>query len=543
MTEGRQAHSLLDAVAALGSDLDLHSTLHRIIKTACELVGAEFGALGVLAADEQTLSDFITFGIADDVRKRIGPLPKGHGILGVLIRSPKPLRLHNIAADPRSHGFPAHHPPMHSFLGVPLRTHGQVFGNLYLTEKEGGADFSDDDEAIVVALAAAAGVAIENARLYEQSSQRQRWLEAAAEITDAVLGDLDRTGSLQLIAGRARTLASADVAAIVLVDNGNLHVEVIDAVAGVTGEIDVGQFITGGVAEQVGRSGRPVIVTAPRADQSGHQDVSNSLGLTSGMFVPMSSATGMLGVLAVGNLPGRAARYTNEELAVAGTFAGQATLALERAISRQSAQQLAVYQDRDRIARDLHDLVIQRLFATGLTLQGTLRQLHDAEVIARVKTAVDDLDETIREVRSSIFELHGHDEGNNVLAELHRVIGEFETSFDAKPTLRTEGPVNTGVPDKISEHLVAVLTESLSNAARHGHASHAWANLTVGADVTLEITDDGDGYVDSNRESGLQNLRERAEELGGTFSITPRPGGGTTVCWTAPAHAAGLGLD
>ena len=539
MTEGRQAHSLLDAVAALGSDLDLHSTLHRIIKTACDLVGAEFGALGVLAADEQTLSDFITFGIADNVRQRIGPLPKGHGILGVLIRSPEPLRLHNIAADPRSYGFPANHPPMRSFLGVPLRTHSQVFGNLYLTEKEGGDDFSDEDEAIVVALAAAAGVAIENARLYEQSSQRQRWLEAAAEITDAVLGDLDRTQSLQLIASRARTLASADVAAIVLVENGNMHVEVVDTIKGVTAGVEVGQFVTGGVAEQVGRSGRPVIVTASGSEQPQHQEVRNSLGLISGMFVPMSSATGMLGVLAVGNLPGRPARYTNEELAVAGTFAGQATLALERAISRESIAQLAVFEDRDRIARDLHDLVIQRLFATGLSLQGTLRQIKDADALARVKTAVDDLDETIREVRSSIFELHGYeDDGDNLLAGLHRVIVEFETSFDAKPTLRTSGPVNTGVPDKISEHLVAVLTESLSNAARHGHASHAWANLTVGVDVVLEVTDDGTGYEASDRESGLQNLQERAKEMGGKFSITARDGGGTTVCWTAPANAA-----
>jgi signal transduction histidine kinase len=364
---------LLDAVLFLGSELRVPTMLRRIVDAGCELVGARYGALGVLDERRQGLSEFITVGMSPGQIAQIGSLPRGHGILGVLIVDPKPLRLKNLNEHPDAFSFPAHHPPMTTFLGVPILARGEVFGNLYLTDKAGGDEFTDDDESLIVALATAAGVAIENARLHAR------------------------------------------------------------------------------------------------------------------------------------------------------------------------ARELDVVTDRERIARDLHDTVIQRLFATGLLLQGAVRLAGDtsAELAERVQEAVEDLDETIRQIRSTVFALGVHEAGTSLRNEVLGMVTEYRQTLGFEPRVRLEGPIDATVPDDIAEHILSVLREALSNVARHAKASRVDVVLEVGDDVTLRVVDDGvgpagEGDVAEVGGFGLRNMASRADALGGALSLEPAMGGGTRLEWRVP---------
>ena len=408
--------ALLDAVVAVGSGLDLRGTLSRIVVAACELVSARYGALGVLRRDGTGLAQFVTHGVSEEERTAIGPIPHGHGILGLLIRDPHPVRLGDIATDPRAYGFPEHHPAMHTFLGVPLRIRDEVFGNLYLTEKAGGAEFTDEDEQVVTALASAAGVAIENARLYQRGQQRQQWLEGGAEVVEAILGDSQRDESLELVAHRARELADADLAAIFVVRGD----ELVLAASSPDGELQRSARLPmeGSLLGQVARSGKPTVADDIADGPNSLTDIERELlRLGPAAAAPLGSAEGTLGVLIVGVAAGTDVRYLDEDVQLVGNFAAQAALALERARAQEVQAQLAVFEDRDRIARDLHDLVIQRLYASGLRLQGTLRLIDD-QAKRRVQAAIDDLDATIREIRSTIFELHQRSSEQTLTAEL-----------------------------------------------------------------------------------------------------------------------------
>jgi nitrate/nitrite-specific signal transduction histidine kinase len=344
---------LLDAVLFLGSELRVPTVLRRIVEAGCELVGARYGALGVLDERRQGLSEFITVGFTTQQVAQIGSLPRGHGILGLLIVEPKPLRLMDLNEHPERYGFPPHHPPMTSFLGVPILARGEVFGNLYLTEKAGGGEFTDDDEQLIVALATAAGVAIENARLHAR------------------------------------------------------------------------------------------------------------------------------------------------------------------------ARELDVVTDRERIARDLHDTVIQRLFATDLG--------------DRIQEAVDDLDETIRQIRSTIFALGVHQAGTSLRGEILDVIAEYSQTLGFEPRVLLDGPIDAAVPDDVAEHILSVLREALSNVARHAHAHRVDVLLNVGDDVQLRVTDDGGGPSgEASGGFGLRNMRSRAEALGGTVVLEPAMGGGSRLEWRVP---------
>ena len=527
--------ALLDAVVAVGSGLDLRGTLSRIVVAACELVSARYGALGVLRRDGTALADFVTHGVSDEERAAIGPIPHGLGILGLLIREPHPVRLEDIAADPRAHGFPAHHPPMHTFLGVPLRIRDEVFGNLYLTEKAGGAEFTDEDQQVVMALASAAGVAIENARLFQRGQQRQRWLEGGAEIVEAILGDAQRDESLDLVAHRARELADADLSAIFVVHGDKL---VLAAMSGADSTLSPGASLPmeATLLGRVAQSGKPTVVNDAAA---GHDTLTDTerrvLDVGPAVAAPLGSSEGTLGVLVVGVAGGTDVRFLEEDVQLVGTFAAQATLALERARAQEVQAQLAVFEDRDRIARDLHDLVIQRLYASGLRLQGTLRLIDDAQATTRVQAAIDDLDATIREIRSTIFELQQRSDAKTLTAELRAVLQEAETSFGLSPHWTVEGPVERAVPESVRPHLVATLREALANAGRHSGASHVTVRLEVGRAVTLVVTDDGRGIPPGVTESGLRNLRDRAESLGGEFEAVPAEPTGTSLRWWVPA--------
>jgi signal transduction histidine kinase len=356
---------LLDAIISVGSDLSLPIVLRRIVESACELVGARYGALGVIG-DDRRLSEFITVGVDRETYAAIGHLPEGHGILGLLIVDPKPLRLRDLTAHPQSFGFPANHPAMRSFLGVPVRVRNAVFGNLYLCEKQGADEFSEDDEHLAVALASAAGVAVDNARLV------------------------------------------------------------------------------------------------------------------------------------------------------------------------QRVEQLAVLEDRERIARDLHDKVIQRLFATGLDLQGMLPSQARDDLDDRIVHAAEDLDETIREIRTSIFALHAP-RRRGLRVDVFAVVDAARGTLGFAPTLRFEGPVDSVVSDKVAEQLLAALEEALSNVVQHAEASHVEVLVEARTDLLLRVVDDGAGLPSTYTPGrGLHNLGDRAARLGGTFTASRGPAGGTVIEWRVP---------
>jgi signal transduction histidine kinase len=530
---------LLDAVVGLAGDLSLSSVLERIVRTASELVGARYAALGVLDTThpgaDRRLREFVTYGLTQRQRDQIGDLPRGHGLLGAIIDDPNPVRLTRIADDPRSYGFPPHHPPMGTFLGVPVRIRDTVFGNLYLTEKEGG--FTEEDEQVAVALAAAAGVVIENARLYEEAARRQRWLEAAAEITTALLGDVGREDVLQLVADRAREASEADLSTVTLVDDssGRLVVEVV------SGDVDpacVGTILPAdrGVAAAVMRTGEEVVLSLT-GDGSDREPPLDREDLTRVVALPLCADGGLTGVLSLAWADDAANAVPATDTVMPATFAEQAALALQIASARQDKALLAVYEDRDRIGRDLHDLVIQRLFAIGLTLENAARMAVKPEVATRITTAVDDIDVTIREIRHTIFEL-GSGRGTlvDLRTELGGIVEEHAVVLGFRPTWHTEGPVDSAVPDEVRPHLLAVLREALTNAARHAKASTVDVTLAVGDDVVLTVTDDGVGIPEGVHTSGLRNMADRASSAGGRSEVVSEPAGGTTVRWSVPVE-------
>ena len=514
VTSRERLRALLDAVVGIGTDLDLNSTLQRIVQAACALAGARYGALGVLAPDRQSLSDFVTHGIDPAAHARIGDLPTGRGVLGLLITDPHPVRLPDITRHPHSYGFPPNHPPMHSFLGVPVRTRDQIFGNLYLAEKQGAPEFTDDDEEIVVALAAAAGVAIDNARLYTLAQRRERWLAAAAEITGVLLGTVRRTEALRLIARRAREVAGAEMVLVLLAEDGDRYrVEVVDG-----GETTM----TGAALPAFDDSYRLVADLRSAAEWPGPVPDGPAL------VAPLRSSP--QGVLIVSR------PASTDDAALLSTFAGQAALALERARAQEEREQLAVLEDRERIARDLHDVVIQRLFATGMQLQGAVAPAGmRPEVVRRINAAVDDLDATIRDIRRSIFELRAP-VGATLRTELRDTCDAALDTLGFRPVLETSGPVESAVPDDIVPELIAVLREALSNVARHAGASSVRVSVRVAdGQVVLQVEDDGVGIDPARARGGLVNMGERAVDLGGGFTIGTRAdGSGTVVTWRVP---------
>ena len=517
--------ALLDAVVGIGSDLDLRSTLQRIVEAACALAGARYGALGVLNPDRTGLVDFITSGIDPAAHAKIGDLPHGRGVLGLLITDPHPVRLPDITKHPKSYGFPAHHPPMHSFLGVPVRTRDHIFGNLYLAEKQGADEFSEDDEEIVVALAAAAGVAIDNARLFELAQRRERWLAAAAEITELLLGQVRRTEALRLIARRAREVAGARLSMVLLFDpeNARYTIEVADGADELTGKV-VPQ--DGMVAAELGQ------IEELRTAAEWPGPVPDGPALAA----PLAGPNTRYGMLILTQNHGQLA--TEEELKLLSTFAGQAALALERARAQEEREQLVVLEDRERIARDLHDVVIQRLFATGMQLQGIAPHALRPEAAQRINAAVDDLDATIRDIRRSIFELRAP-AGASLRTELRDAVEAAAAALGFRPTMDVSGPVDSAVPDDVVPELLAVLREALSNVARHAGARAARVSVrAAGGEVVIQIEDDGVGTDPATARGGLVNMAERARDLGGTCTVEPAPGGGTVVTWRVPLTGA-----
>ncbi|TKK76965.1 GAF domain-containing sensor histidine kinase [Kribbella jiaozuonensis] len=530
--------ALLDAVVGIGADLDLNSTLDRIVTAACELAGARYGALGVVGPDGKRLVRFITHGVTDAEIAAIGPYPEGHGILGLLIEHPEPIRLHDLAEHPRSYGFPANHPPMKSFLGVPIRTREHAYGNLYLTEKTSGADFTEDDERTVTALAAAAGVVIDNARLYADTEQRRRWHEVTAEITQLMLGEFDIDQALQLITKRSREVSGAQVASVLLADGDELVVRAVDGPAEFTQY--VGRRIPADLpvlSRVISATGEQIVIDDLAQllnDGGGLTEFPEGAALARTTLAPLPAGTpGTAGVLAVAMQQGSSTRVADGADLVR-MFAGQATLAMERAQAQRDRDMLAVLEDRDRIARDLHDLVIQRLFATGLQLQG-MHRLVKPEHQQRISRAVDDIDTTIHDLRAAIFELQQTAESSSLRGDVQALVAEYAEPLGFRPQLICTGPIDTVVPASVRPQILAAIRESLSNVVRHAEASAATVEVRVdGTQVIARISDDGIGIGPRKRNSGLRNLTERAQALGGSVQIRDNDPHGTVVELSAP---------
>ncbi|MFD5746335.1 GAF domain-containing protein [Streptomyces sp. NPDC127033] len=535
---GESMRSLLEAVLAVGRELELPQVLRHIVEAATALVDAEYGALGVIGEDSTRLSQFLTTGVSEEQIRAIGPLPSGHGILGELIRHPEPLRLSELSEHPASYGFPPNHPPMHSFLGVPIKVGDKVFGNLYLTGKRGGKAFDGEDETVLLTLAMAAGEAIENARLYEMSRDRQRRLEANAEIVAALLSGQGEEEVLRLIVRHARRILAADLGALALPADGDGSLRVAYA-TGVDADIHDGLVLPceGSLVGASFRTGKPLISGDVRHDPRITAGPPRWHGLRYAVAVPLAAGDTVHGVLLLARSAAR------EPFTEAGTdpllaFAGQAALAMELAERRHDAEQIALLEDRDRIARDLHDLAIQRLFATGMTLQSSLRFVDHPQARERLLRAVDDLDETIKIIRSTIFGLRSRGTGRarqGLRARATTAVEEAARALGFTPAVRMEGLIDTDVPVATGDHVVAVLGEALSNVGRHAHADAAEVSLVVRDGLlNLTVSDNGTGIAPDGRRSGLDNLARRAEGLGGGLTVgTPRQGG-TRLVWTVP---------
>ncbi|MGW3208910.1 sensor histidine kinase [Streptomyces sp. NPDC001135] len=538
-----RVHTLLDAVLAVGSDLDLAVVLHRIVESAVTLVDAQYGALGVLG-EEGTIKQFVTVGMDEEAIARIGPYPRGEGILGLLIRHPEPLRLADLAEHPASVGFPDGHPPMTSFLGAPVRVRDQVFGNLYLTNKKSGAEFDSDDEAVLRTLAAAAGVAIDNARLYEDAHRRQRWLAASNELTRSLLSGAEPAAVLDSFTATVREIADADLVtlAVPVGDKGEL---VIEAASGAPAEEVRGLLLPAtALAAKVYSSGETITSEALSADPRSEGGSASVVELGPAFFVPLGTREHVRGVLQVANPPG-GTLFTDAVIDMVTGFGNQAALALDVAEHRRDTERMVVLNDRDRIARDLHDLVIQRLFAGALSLQSTLGRVSDRpQVSERIQRVVNDLDDTIKIIRSTIYGLREHDQsrvGSGLRAQLVTATERATESLGFTPALRMTGLLDTSVSADHAEQLLAVLGETLSNTARHAHATTVDVGVEVtDSELTLRVADNGRGIGPAvTRRSGLANLSKRAEELGGSFSVSANQPSGTVVEWVVPLSSRG----
>ena len=533
-TQGR-LRGLLHANQMIGRDLGLPVVLRRVAEAARELVGARYAALGVIAP-EGGLAEFVHVGMPAEVVEKIGHLPQGKGLLGALIDDPNPILLDRITDDVRSSGFPPDHPPMESFLGVPIRVRDEIFGNLYLAESTNGK-FSAEDEELTNALATTAGVAIANARLYEAARLRQEWLRASATITRRLLS-ADTGDPLQLIVDSAREIADADLVTVVLpVDDDSetttMRVAVADGadadhVRGVRFPVD------GTVTGRVYATGESLLASweDERIGLTAVAPVDLDIGPM--LIVPLLGTNRVNGVLTAGRRPARRA-FTTEDLDMAAGFANQASIAIELADARAEQQRSALLDDRDRIAAELHDQVIQQLFAAGLSLQSVATTLGAGTAKNRIMATVIDLDKTIRQIRTTIFELHPTPAtAVSTRAQLLDVVAEQARALGFSPATRFAGVLDT-LPADLTDDLAAVLREALANVARHAAAHWAEVELTANPDrVVLIVSDDGVGIGPTDRRSGLANLRRRAERRGGTFALTNRRPSGTELCWSVP---------
>lgn len=508
---------LFDALLAVTSELDLEQTLQTIVHTAMRLVDARYGALGVADSDSHhVLERFLYEGIDRPTADLIGPLPSGQGVLGALFHTTDPVRIKDLSQHPASVGFPPNHPPMHSFLGVPIRTRDQVFGNLYLTEKAGGAEFTADDEVLVQALAAAAGIAIENARLFTAAQTRQAWIEATRDIsTNLLAGDTPEDVHQQIVQ-QASQLARGVFTALLVPGAGQTL-----TVTAATRHDVIGATvpIAGSTVGEVFDEGEPLRVKDFR-----DLDVTGAA-----LVLPLRMPQGVAGVLTCVATDGTGCPGSQIDM-MAG-FADQCGVALHLAGVQRRMRELDLLSDRDRIARDLHDHVIQRLFAIGLSLQGA--KTSDAEDTGqRISVALDDLQEVVQEIRTAIFDLHGGSV-TRLRQRLEQSVTQMTSSSPIRGALHVSGPLSV-VDATLADHAEAVVREAVSNAVRHSGGSTVTVTVAVDDNLTITVGDDGTGFPEDSTRSGLANLGARARECGGRLDLGNAADGGARLVWQVP---------
>lgn len=513
-TAQQRLEALLDAVVAVTSDLELAAVLRRIVESACQLVDATYGAMGVLGPNGEELIEFVTHGISDEDRAAIGPLPHGRGLLGMIITSPHPQRVDRISDHPDSYGFPANHPEMTSFLGAPVRIRKEVFGNLYLTDKRNAERFSEDDETILTALAAAAGVAIDNARLYHRSVTQQHWGEATRDLVSALLAGGSEADVLADAVDRVLVLTGAE-GALIAQPTGRDLVVVASAgpkAAGVGTILDDAET-------------RATLTAAPSEPDPAADHV----------VVPLSTGGPQaLGVMVVHGLPVELGGISAPLL----DFAQRLAVGLTAASAQREKSRIDLLEDRDRIARDMHDHVIQRLFATGMSLQSASRLTSEPTARERIETAVDEVDAVIKDIRHTIFALNRAPDARSLAAEVTTICEGAAVSLGFAPSFTMRGSV-ADVPEHIAADLLAVVREGLSNVARHARASQAEVVIEVSDTVLVRVRDDGVGLPSDANRSGLDNLARRAHGRGGRFELAPVATGGTVLDWEVPLLSEG----
>jgi signal transduction histidine kinase len=523
--------ALVDALIAMPMDLDLHTTLVRIVEAATSLTDASYGALGVLDRDGE-LSDFISAGVDDETRSAIGPLPRGQGLLSLLHLAPGPVRLDDLTAHQAFEGFPADHPKMTSFLGLEVRVHGQTFGNLYITDKQSGVPFTVNDERMLQAFATGAGFVIENARFYELSEARASWLEASAAITRSLVGeDLDL--AFQQVADLARAVSGATTSCLaLLVDDDTLEIRVVSGPSDWTRgseRVPVAGSIAG-----MALGSREALVIADVSQHDAAPRLLHAIGRPATgpvAYLPLWTPEGNAGLLLLAWDRVGSASFNSFDLDLASGFAEQAALALEVSRVRAADQRRSLTEDRDRIARDLHDVVIQRLFAIGMQLDHAATVMDPGPLADLMSHAVDELDVSIKDIRTSIFKLQNAESGS-LRAGVLKLVEEYTPILGFAPSVVVRGPVDQSASAACRGDVLAVLREALSNIARHAQASSA--DVSVEATPThlrVVVCDDGCGLPEERSESGLSNARERAHARQGELQLSSVEPTGTRFDW------------
>ena len=524
-TQGR-LRGLLRANAAVAADLSLPVLLRHIVDAASDLLKARYAAIGVNGRDGH-LQQFVHAGMDGDLVARIGELPTTRGVRELLTAQAAPDRRPESLVQPSSAGFEPRHPPMGSFLGVPIKVGDEVFGELYLRAGAGGV-FTSDDEQVVTALAATAGVAIANARLFTESEQRRRWLTASGDLTNRLLA-ADTVHPLAWVSQTAVTAADADVATVV-VGHGTDEVTVA-AATGVQASEVIGRTADKdeSPAGRVIRTGKAVLVTEYRT-AADPLAMGGDIGPM--MLVPLTAGERTYGALALGRVAGREG-FTHADLGMAASFATQAAVALALADARDTELRVARLEDHDRIAFDLHDHVIGELFALGIGLQRLAGVTDTPTRVARINGYIDSLDRVVGTIRTTIFQLQPHDPTGLQARVLH-IADTHTEQLGYPPHLRFAGPIDLVVDEPLAADVLAVTREALYNCARHAQASIVDVSVSVAQDVlTLQVTDNGRGIGTPSRSSGLTNMRRRAERHAGQLDITEPATGGTRLTWSA----------
>jgi two-component system, NarL family, sensor histidine kinase DevS len=533
--ETGRLRALVETGIAINSELSLDGVLERIVEAAARVTGAQYAALGVIDPAGSGLERFVTFGIPDEIQMQIGDPPHGRGILGVLIHDARPLRLHDLSEDPRSVGFPPGHPPMRSFLGVPILLRGVAYGNLYLTEKDGG-DFTDEDEELVTLLAAQAAVAVENARLYESATAWSQQLESLNEVGAALVSELDLDPLLDLVASRLRELIGARLVAIALPMGEALRIAAADGLGAddlTAIELLTRDSKTGRVLQR-GRSER---VDSLLEDPEVNQDVARRLGATTGLYVPLLAREHPIGVLVAHDKIGRDQRFTSSDLRLAEQFAVRASIAvdLSRRVARDALRRVVAGQEveRRRLARELHDETGQAL--TSILLG--LRAVDDADNSEGMKSALADLRElvvtTLQDVRRLAVQLRPKAlDDFGLVAALERLVQTFSESSGIRVDLEARLGDHR-LPTEVETTMYRIVQEALTNVVKHAEATRV-SILLVRRDamLTAVMEDDGRGFDAASVKSdslGLEGMRERVTLHDGRLTLETAPGSGTTL--------------